>query len=380
MPRTRLLLNTVALALFALMPAAAWAHPATGIVVDARGRIHFSDLETVWRLDASGQLTVFRAGVRGRHVHELSIDKEGNVYGGDITYEPSTVRWIEAVWRRTPDGREETYLLAPTSDPPPGVSIWRDAEGNTYFVEQDNHLKRETLLLKRTPSGEVLTVAGGAYGHADGRGTQARFRTISGLAFGADGSLYVTDAGDLRRVGADGEVRTLAKSLEVQLPDDTLSGYGGLMGLAVDAGGNAYIADYGRRRVLKVAPDGKVSRVVRAEAPWSPTGVATTHDGRVFVLEVGFTPPNIYNGPRVRELKSDGTLKVLATVGQKEKVAARPSSKQDASVRADVAAATECEAGGEGLERAFGLYFGLGVVAIGTVAGLKGFARRRGHA
>jgi sugar lactone lactonase YvrE len=376
MPRTRLLLYAAALALAALLPATTTAHPATGIVVDAQGRIYFSDLETVWRLDAGGRLTVFRAGVRGRHVHELSIDRDGNVYGGDITYEPSTQKWIEAVWRRTPDGREETYLVAPTSDPPRGLSIRRDAVGNTYCVEQDRHVNRETRILKRTPRGEVTTLAGGDYGHADGRGTQARFQFVGGMAFGPDGSLYLSDAGDLRRVGPDGEVRTLAEGLEEPMPDDTLTGYGGLMGLAVDAGGNVYVADYGRRRVWKVAVDGKVSRVVRSDAPWSPTGVATTRDGRVLVLETGFTPPNVYGGPRVRELSPDGTLKILATAGQKD-AAARPSSGGNAKPHADAETTGEDNAGRS--ERALGLYFGLGVVAIGAVAGLKGFTRRKGH-
>ena len=373
MSRHRLLLYAFALALFALLPSAAWAHPPTAIVVHPRGRIHFSDLETVWRLEPDGRLTVFRPAVRGRHVHELSIDREGNVYGADITYEPSTVKWIEAVWRRTPDGREETYLVAPTADPAPGISIRRDAEGNTYFVKQDSKTNRETFILKRTPRGEVLTLAGGAYGHADGRGTQARFRNIGGMAFGGDGSLYLTDAGDLRRIGMDGEVRTLAQGLEVQLSDDTLTGYGGLMGLAVDAGGNVYVTDYGRRRVMKVTADGKVTRVVRAEAPWSPSGVATTRDGRVFILEVGFTPPNVYSGPRVRELLHDGTLKMLATVGQN--AATLPSTGGDSSVQESVGVADR-----NNVERALWFYIGLGVIAIGAVVGLKGFARRTRHA
>jgi sugar lactone lactonase YvrE len=378
MTLTRLLLYASALALCALLPAAARAHPATGIVVDAQRRILFSDLETVWRLDAGGRLTVFRPAVRGRHVHELSIDREGNVYGADITYEPSTQKWVEAVWRRTRDGREETYLVAPTTDPPRGISIWRDAEGNTFYARQDNNTRRETLILKRTPRGDVTTLAGGAYGHADGRGTQARFRAIGGMAFGVDGSLYVTDAGTLRRVTPDGNVSTLAQGLEEQLTDDTQTGYGGLMGLAVDAGGNVYVADYGRRRVLKVAADGKVSRVVRAEAPWSPSGVAVTGDGRVLILEVGFTMPNVSTGPRVRELSPDGTLKVLATVGSKENAAARLTSSQAAEAGVETGGVFEHNP--RRMELALGLYFVLGVVAIGTVAGLKGFKRRSGHA
>ena len=378
MSLTRYLLFALAFALCSLLPAAAWAHPATGIVVDAQGRILFSDLETVWRLDAGGRLTVFRPAVRGRHVHELSIDREGNVYGADITYEPSTQKWVEAAWRRTPDGREETYLVEPTTDPPRGISNWRDAAGNTYYVEQDRHTNRETLILKRTPRGDVTTLAGGAYGHADGRGTRAQFRAIGGMAFGGDGSLYVTDAGTLRRVWPNGDVRTLARGLEAQLPGDTETGYGGLMGLAVDAGGNVYVADYGRRRVLKVAADGQVSRVVRAEAPWSPSGVAMTRDGRVLVLEVGLTLPNVNSGPRVRELSPDGTLKVLATVGLKENAAACQTPPQAARAVGDTGDA--CEHNPGRLERALGLYFGLGLVAIVAVARLKGFARRSSDA
>lgn len=42
------------------------AHPATGIVVDRKGQVYFSDLETVWRIDTLGKLSVFRSGVSGR--------------------------------------------------------------------------------------------------------------------------------------------------------------------------------------------------------------------------------------------------------------------------------------------------------------------------
>lgn len=82
----------------------------------------------------------------------------------------------------------------------------------------------------------------------------------------------------------------------------------------------------------------------------------------------------------VWRLEPGGALKVLATVGEKEKVTLQSSSKPDAHVREGVEASGESTAYRGRLERALGIYFGLGVVAIGAVAGLKGYARRRGHA
>lgn len=367
-------LCTLAVALFA---ANARAHPASGIVVDAQGRIHFSDLETVWRLDAQGRLTVFRPGVSGRHVHELTIDAEGNVYGADVSYESQ--KWISAVWRRTPEGRE-TYLVAPTDNPPRGLSIWRDAEGNNYFVEQNNHTKRETLLLKRSPRGDVSTLAGGAYGHADGKGAQARFASVGGMTFGGDGSIYLSDGATLRRVSTDGTVRTLATKLDEKFADDTSVGYGGLFGLTVDGGGTTYVADYGNRRVLKITPDGKVSRALRAESLWSPTGVVATHDGKVLVLEVRFMPVDIYTGPRVRELSADGSVRVLTVVGPKAKTSARTTTAENATGCSARGIASKYETNFAKIGRGIDAYIGLGVIAIAALAGFKARARRSGHA
>jgi len=67
------------------------------------------------------------------------------------------------------------------------MSIWRDREGNSYFIDQNNHTKAQTLLLRRAPDGKVITLAGGGYGHADGKGTSARFSSVGGVAFGRTG-------------------------------------------------------------------------------------------------------------------------------------------------------------------------------------------------
>jgi hypothetical protein len=299
-----------------LFPAISEAHPASGIVVDSIGNIYFSDLETIWKLDAQGRLTVLRARERGRHVHELFIDEQDNIYGGDVSYNSATQGWISDVWKISPQNKF-TYLLEPTENPARGWSILRDPADNMYAVEQNNHTKTHTLILRRTPDGVVTSLAGGAYGHADGRGNLAKFSSIGGIAFGKDGQLYVTDGAFVRRVAMDGTVTTLASDLVSRTSKDRprlfAGGAGSLAGLATDNAGNVYVADSGNRRLLQVTKDGKVQVVFRSEPPYFPTGVATS-SSNLYVLEVGLTLPNASSGPRIQRIEN-GKATILATVG-----------------------------------------------------------------
>ena len=287
--------------------------------MDRKGQVYFSDLETVWKIDTLGKLSVFRSGVSGRHVHELTIDDLGNVYGEDVSYEPATTKWISDVWRMTPEGAF-AYLVAPTTDPPRGMTMWRDREGNTYFIDQNNHLKQRTLLLRRTPDGIVTTFAGGAYGHRDGKGISAQFSSVGGMAFGLDGNLYLTDGTYVRKVAMDGSVTTLAKDLNSRTAEDkpTLFGglYGSLAGLTVSSNGTVYVADAGNRRLLRISHDGKVDVMLRTDPPYFPNGVFVTPAGELYVLEVGFTLPNVSSGPRVRKISPDGKNVILVVVGE----------------------------------------------------------------
>lgn len=302
--------------------AGAMAHPATGIVVDRGGQVFFSDLETIWKIGTDGKLSVFRAGVSGRHVHELAIDDQDNIYSADISYVAE--KWIIDVWKMTPQGKL-TYLLEPTDNPPRGMSLWLDREGNMYFVDQNNHTKTQTLLLRRTPDGVVSTLAGSAYGHLDGKGTAARFSSVGGMTFGPDGSLYLSDGDSVRKVTMDGTVTTVAKDLNFRTRQDkpTLFAglHGSLAGLSADAGGNVYVADAGNRRLLRIDREGKVDVVIRIDPPYFPYGVATTPRGDVYVLEVGLTVPSSWSGPRVRRIAPDGTSAIVARVGREGRAA-----------------------------------------------------------
>lgn len=295
----------------------AGAHPATGIVVDRAGNVYFSDLETIWKLSTDGKLAVFREGQRGRHIHELAIDDQDNIYGADVSYNPNTKGWPSNVWKMTPNG-ELTYLLETTENPPRGISIWRDRAGNMFWVDQNNHTKTQTLLLQRTPAGVVTTLAGSSYGHADGKGTSAKFSSVGGMAFGPDGSLYLTDGASVRKVTMEGIVTTMGKGLDVRAGKDQprfLSGLSGsLTGLAVAPDGTVYAADSGNRRLFKVTPEGKVEVILRTEPPYFPNGVAVAGED-LYVLEVGFTLPNLSSGPRVRKISPDGKQTIIATVG-----------------------------------------------------------------
>ena len=73
----------------------------------------------------------------------------------------------------------------------------------------------------------------------------------------------------------------------------------------------------GCHRVVRIARDGNVEVVLKAERPWSPTGVAL-HGGDLYVLEYTNANGGPANGwsPRVRKLARDGKVSTLATVAR----------------------------------------------------------------
>jgi hypothetical protein len=306
---TRALINTTTgvLFMFLLLPTIAQAHPPWGIAVDQQGRIYFSALETIWKIDAAGRLTIFRAGVSGRHTHELNMDAGGNLYGEDLTYEPSTRRWISALWKMTPAG-DFSYLLAPTDNPPKGISIWGDGRGNAYAVQRDTPA-HEMLLTKRTPDGQIAALSGSKAALEKKR--QTILYNLGGAAFGTDGAFYFTDHRSVYKLGADGAVKVLARDVaDAQL-----------LGLTVDARGEVYAADIGGRRVLKIAADAGASTVLESDPGWMPTGVAYS-GGSLYVLEFKATPSaSATLSPRVRKLSAEGKATVLATVGESVSIA-----------------------------------------------------------
>lgn len=190
---------------------------------------------------------------------------------------------------------------------------------------------------KVSPSGTVSLFAGAAQNGYSGPGPtpalQAQFGTLTGIAVGPDGSVYLSDLTNkrVRRISPAGMVTTIAGNGTSSGPEQgaaltvTLQAPGGL---DVAPDGSVYVAILGYTfsghggRVMKIAPDGYVSRFVgRADGIWFPytdglranetpsdyvTDVAVMADGSVLYSDAG-------SGFRaVRRVSRDGTVSTLA--------------------------------------------------------------------
>lgn len=142
---------------------------------------------------------------------------------------------------------------------PTGIAV--DADGNLYVADCGNHTVR-----KITPAGAVTTLAGaaGLPGAADGTGSAARFSNPRGVALDASRNLYVADASNhtLRKVTPAGAVTTLAGSAGNAGSTDAAGAaarFNTPAGVAVDDGGNLYVADSGNHTLRQVTPGGVVT-------------------------------------------------------------------------------------------------------------------------
>ncbi|MFL6257449.1 MAG: gluconolaconase [Pyrinomonadaceae bacterium] len=149
----------------------------------------------------------------------------------------------------------------------------------------------------------VTTLAGdGSPGSQDGAALQARFQDPFGVAVGADGSVYVADAGEsnsIRKVTPEGSVSTLVGGAAV---------FNTPSGIALDGEGNLYVADTANNRVRKVSKEGVVTTLAGEGQLDAPVGVAVDKEGNVYVADT-------YHD-RVLVITKDGQVRPVAGTGR----------------------------------------------------------------
>jgi sugar lactone lactonase YvrE len=120
------------------------------------------------------------------------------------------------------------------------------------------------VTVKHPPGLKVSTVAGdGVVGHVDAVGTEARFSAPQGIVMDAAGNLYVGENTWIRKITPAGAVTTLAGGTAGGYVDGTSTAarFTDVAGLALDAQGNLYAADYGNYCIRKITPAGVVTTV-----------------------------------------------------------------------------------------------------------------------
>jgi sugar lactone lactonase YvrE len=311
----RKLALAVAGIIVAATAARAPAHPGSGIVLDAQGRVYFTDTgEGLWKIDGERNLS----RVPGSAFHWMAIDEQGRFANSPDAFG----RWFE---RASPRGSKPTIVLC--SDFP--CAIGKD--GNLYFANtapffSDN--PRPTEIVRRTPEGNETMATDGTRIQQTTDGNELSLGHVTGLAAASDGSIYImqsppeSDAHAILKLSNDGALsefasRFLNRTDGIELEPGVSKTY--CRGLAVGSQGEVYVAVTGGRRVVKVSPQGAATTVLQADKPWSPTGVALLSD-EVYVLEYTDFPPG-WNPedrrgwvPRVRKVGRDGQVATLATV------------------------------------------------------------------
>lgn len=184
----------------------------------------------------------------------LVADEAGNLYVSELGQRIRKISPLGAVTTLAGSGAAGTddgQGTAASFNYPAYLAI--DAAGNVYVADQSARTIR-----KISPTGDVTTLAGsGAVGTTDGPGATATFREPVGMAMGSDGMVYMSDHNGqlIRRIAADGTVSSVAGQSVSAGSDDgagSVARFNYPAGIAFDADGNLYVIDALGNRVRKL--------------------------------------------------------------------------------------------------------------------------------
>jgi uncharacterized protein (TIGR03437 family) len=302
------------------------------VAIDPSGNVDFSAGNRIWQL-GNGQLTVLAGnGVNASNgdgtnplaasladPDGIAFDSSGAAYYAEFA--PEIVRkyvtggistvldlasFNQAVGAHTLVLDQAHFMLLPL---PSGIwqftgtklqsviptalsnpySMLEDSSGNLYV--SDTGLNQ---VLEITPSGVVSVLAGtglAGFGGDGGPANQAMLNAPAGIAFDSHGTLYIADSGNnrIRTVTTDGNIHTIAGSGLPGYAGDGMTAdfasFSDILGVAVDASGNVYVADAGNNRLRVLTPQNTPTPQPRTLHPMQGPNVATTlAPGAIFSL------------------------------------------------------------------------------------------------
>jgi uncharacterized protein (TIGR03437 family) len=316
-----------------------------GVAVDAAGNVYIADSANgrVRKVSANGTIStlagngLFKFSGDGgpgsqAHLNEpngVAVDGAGNVYiadtlnnrirrvgpGGAI----STVAGSGVLGFSGDGGPATAALLAWPEGP-----LALDAAGSLYFTDRGNHRVRRV-----SRDGTISTVAGSGSGFSGdgGPAAAARLNWPLGVALDAGGNLYIADQNNyrIRRVDARGVITTVAGNGVAGFGGDggpaTAAALNYPNGISLDAAGNLYIADSDNDRVRKVDAAGTITTVAGSgRAGFSGDGgpatvAALNNPSGVAVDAWGNLYVADHGNDRVRRVTPNGTISTVAGGG-----------------------------------------------------------------
>jgi sugar lactone lactonase YvrE len=257
---------------------------AYAVAVDGSGNLYIADRNNyrIRKVAAGAITTIAGTGANGfsgdngpaasaqiSSVYGLTVDGSGNLYIADIgnlrirKVSGGTITTVagNGVAGFSGDGGAATSASFET---PYGVAV--DGSGSLYISDWSNNR------IRKVAGGTINTVAGGSIGD-NGPAVFAGLSSAGGLVKDGLGNVYVADSfyHRVRKISSAGVITTVAGT--------GISGYSGDNGpatsaqlnspggLALDGGGNLYIADSANNRIRKVTAGGTITTFAGSGTP-----------------------------------------------------------------------------------------------------------------
>lgn len=212
------------------------------VAVDNSGNVYIADGNGhgIRKINNAGVISAFST----ISAVDLKTDSAGNVYAAD---------GVSTIYQITPAGVSTAFAgggspgyggdggpaTAARLSSPTGIAF--DAQGNLYIADADN------CRIRKVSSGVISTVAGGVCGFNGGNGqaTAAQLAYPTSVAVDSSGNIYIAEEFDIREVFASsGLIGVIAGNGGALSNGPAINSAIGLEdSLVVDSAGNLYIAD-----------------------------------------------------------------------------------------------------------------------------------------
>jgi sugar lactone lactonase YvrE len=257
-----------------------------GVNFDAQGNLYIADVvnNVVRKVDTAGNITTVAgngtAGFSGdggpataAELHGpfgVVADSAGNLYVEDAIN--ARIRKVDTTGKISTIAGTGTFGLSGDGGPATAAEVAEvqgarfDAAGNLYVAQCG-----PAAIRKIDTAGIITTVAGTGIDGFSGDGgpaTSAQLNCASGVATDAAGELFIADYlnNRIRKVGANGVITTIAGNGTPGFTGDGGPAVSAEINFPndvdVDAAGNVYIADSGNNRVRKIDTNGLITTVV----------------------------------------------------------------------------------------------------------------------